>query len=184
MYLTIVQSLTNVVDVARGTHLANRITYLAVLGGLPRRRRRLCDRAREARPLPLDTRAVEEGRAEQGPRTGVMMTRHGPNTSYRLFYIDADDWLTAASMSFGSDGQSVQVGTAARLFPSRIAYYGTARTHLYTVAKGGQKFLIAQTTDKGTATLRWCRIGGRDDRAKQFAAGQRSSPGHRVISRA
>src|SRR4029450_7487368 len=38
--------------------------------------------------LLILNRAVEGGRAEQGPRTGVMLTRDGPNVSYRLAQPD------------------------------------------------------------------------------------------------
>jgi Tol biopolymer transport system component len=70
-----------------------------------------------------------------------------------LFYIALDGWMTAVPMTIGSDGQSLRVGAPMRLFPSRIAYSGIAQTHLYAVAKGGQKFLVEQATAEGTATL-------------------------------
>jgi dipeptidyl aminopeptidase/acylaminoacyl peptidase len=70
-----------------------------------------------------------------------------------LFYIGLDGWMTAVPMDLGADGQSVRVGTPVRLFPSRIAPRGIAQTHLYAVASDGQRFLIEQATDQGTATL-------------------------------
>ena len=70
-----------------------------------------------------------------------------------LFYIGLDNRLMAVTTTFGSDGQSLQLGSPAALFASRIADSGPARTHLYAVARDGQRFLIEQATDAGTATL-------------------------------
>ena len=61
--------------------------------------------------------------------------------------------LMAVTTTFGSDGQSLQLGSPVGLFASRIADPGPARTHLYAVARDGQRFLIEQTTEEGTATL-------------------------------
>ena len=70
-----------------------------------------------------------------------------------LFYIALDGWMTAVPMVLGSDGQSLRVGAPMRLFPSRIAHRGIAQTHLHAVANGGQKFLVEQINERGTATL-------------------------------
>jgi hypothetical protein len=45
------------------------------------------------------------------------------------------------------------VGAPARLFPSRMAYRNIENSFLYAVAEGGQRFLIEQITERGTATL-------------------------------
>ena len=70
-----------------------------------------------------------------------------------LFYIALDNQLMAVQTTFGSNGQSLQLGPPEALFASRIADPGPVRTHLYAVASDGQRFLIEQTTDEGTATL-------------------------------
>jgi Tol biopolymer transport system component len=70
-----------------------------------------------------------------------------------LFYIALDNQLKAVKTTFGPNGQSLQLGPPEVLFPSRIADPGPVRTHLYAVARDGQRFLIEQTTDEGTATL-------------------------------
>jgi hypothetical protein len=58
--------------------------------------------------LLILNRSVEGGRAEQGPRTGVMLTRDGPNVSYRqssvapwrcTVYVPAASFEIAASRS-------------------------------------------------------------------------------------
>jgi Tol biopolymer transport system component len=70
-----------------------------------------------------------------------------------LFYIGLDGWMTAVPMGLGADGQSLRVGAPVRLFPSRMAHRGIAQTHLHAVANGGQRFLIEQAADGGTAAL-------------------------------
>ena len=69
-----------------------------------------------------------------------------------LFYIALDDWMTAVPI-LGSDGQSMRVGAPVRLFPSRMAYRNIAHSYLYAVANGGQRFLVEQISERGTATL-------------------------------
>ena len=69
-----------------------------------------------------------------------------------LFYVALDDWMTAVPI-LGSDGQSMRVGAPARLFPSRMAYRNIENSYLYAVANDGQRFLIEQTSERGTATL-------------------------------
>ena len=69
-----------------------------------------------------------------------------------LFYIALDDWMTAVPI-LGSDSQSMRVGAPVRLFPSRMAYRNIENSYLYAVASDGQRFLIEQTSERGTATL-------------------------------
>jgi len=74
------------------------------------------------------------------------------NDGKELFYIGLDDWMTAVPI-LGSDGQSLRVGAPTRLFPSRMAYRNIENSYLYAVANDGQRFLIEQTSERGTATL-------------------------------
>jgi len=74
------------------------------------------------------------------------------NDGKELFYIALDDWVMAVPI-LGSDGQSMRVGAPVRLFPSRMAYRNIENTYLYAVANDGQRFLIEQTSERGTATL-------------------------------
>ena len=74
------------------------------------------------------------------------------NDGKELFYIALDDWMTAVPI-LGSDGQSMRVGAPVRLFPSRMAYRNIENSYLYAVANDGQRFLVEQTSERGTATL-------------------------------
>ena len=74
------------------------------------------------------------------------------NDGKELFYIGLDDWVTAVPI-LGSDSQSLRLGAPARLFPSRMAYRNIEHTYLYAVANDGQRFLIEQSNERGTATL-------------------------------
>ena len=74
------------------------------------------------------------------------------NDGKELFYIALDDWMMAVPI-LGSDGQSMRLGAPARLFPSRMAYRNIEHTFLYAVANDGQRFLVEQINERGTATL-------------------------------
>ena len=82
---------------------------------------------------------------------GGTQPRWGSYGKY-VFYVALDDWVTAVPI-LGSEGQSLRVCAPARLFHSRMAYRSIAQSYLYAVGDRGQRFLVEQVNERGTATL-------------------------------
>jgi hypothetical protein len=79
-----------------------------------------------------------------------------------LFYIAADDRLTAVSIRPASDGQAVAVGTPVSLFATRVggALQQTDINPPYVVARDGRRFLMSTVVDDAntspiTVILNW-----------------------------
>jgi hypothetical protein len=107
----------------------------------------------QAFPLPKDKWQVSTSGGSQ-PR----WRRDGKE----IFYIGLDGKLMAAPIQLDSERQSVDVGTVAALFPTRIV--GGAlpgqRRHQYEVSADGQRFLINTAVDESapspiTLILNW-----------------------------
>jgi serine/threonine protein kinase len=72
-----------------------------------------------------------------------------------IFYVSLDSKMMAASVKLSADGQSLETGTPAALFPVRIAggpLPGYASRQHYAVSSDGQRFLVNLDVDEGTAS--------------------------------
>jgi serine/threonine protein kinase len=93
--------------------------------------------------------------------SGGVMTRWSSD-GHELFYIAADDRLTAVSIRPASDGQAVAVGTPVSLFATRVggALQQTDINPPYVVARDGRRFLMSTVVDDAntspiTVILNW-----------------------------
>jgi eukaryotic-like serine/threonine-protein kinase len=71
-----------------------------------------------------------------------------------IFYVSLDSKMMAAPVKLSPDGQSLEPGTPAALFPVRIAggpLPGVSKQQ-YAVSSDGQRFLVNLTADEGTAS--------------------------------
>src|SRR6058998_3067347 len=71
-----------------------------------------------------------------------------------IFYVSLDSRMMAAPVRLSPDGQSLESGTPAALFPVRIALGplpGSYRQQ-YAVSSDGQRFLVNLAVDEGAAS--------------------------------
>ena len=69
--------------------------------------------------------------------------------------MSLDSKMMAAPVKLSPDGQSLEAGTAAALFPVRIAggpLLGSAAKQQYAVSSDGQRFLVNLAADEGSAS--------------------------------
>jgi serine/threonine protein kinase/Tol biopolymer transport system component len=71
-----------------------------------------------------------------------------------IFYISLDSKMTAAAVKLSPDGQSLETGATATLFPVRIAGGSLASFYKqqYDVSSDGQRFLVNLAKDEGTTS--------------------------------
>ena len=72
-----------------------------------------------------------------------------------IFYVSLDSKMMAVPVKLSPDGQSVETGTPAALFPVRIAggpVLGNANKQQYAVSSDGQQFLVNLAVDEGTVS--------------------------------
>jgi Tol biopolymer transport system component len=69
-----------------------------------------------------------------------------------MFYIAADDRLTAVPLSFGADGRSVEPGRPIGLFVTNVGSTAiNTNRHQYMVSPDGQSFVMNSATDSPSA---------------------------------
>src|SRR5437867_8480783 len=71
-----------------------------------------------------------------------------------IFYVSLDSKMMAAPVKLSPDGQSLETGTPAALFPVRIAGVPLpgVRKQQYAVSSDGQRFLVNLAVDEGAAS--------------------------------
>ena len=71
-----------------------------------------------------------------------------------IFYVSLDSKMMAAPVRLTADGQSVETGTPAALFPVRIALgpLPGPNKQQYAVSSDGQRFLVNLAADEGAAS--------------------------------
>ena len=71
-----------------------------------------------------------------------------------IFYVSLDSRMMAAPVKVSPDGQALETGTPAALFPVRIAGGPLQGTNLqqYAVSSDGQRFLVNLAADEGTTS--------------------------------
>jgi Tol biopolymer transport system component len=98
-------------------------------------------------------RFPEGGGKERTSTTGGAQVRWRADGT-ELFYVALDDRLMAVPIKFISNGQTVEPGSPAQLFMTRIggAVQGVARQQ-YMVSSDGQRFLMNTVSDDVTASI-------------------------------
>src|SRR5438270_1026987 len=68
-----------------------------------------------------------------------------------IFYVSLDSKMMAAPVKLSPDGQSLETGTPAALFPVRIVDgpSGGVNKQQYAVSSDGQRFLVNLAADEG-----------------------------------
>ena len=71
-----------------------------------------------------------------------------------IFYVSLDSKMMAAPVKLSSDGQSVETGTPAALFPVRIVGgpESSVGRQEYAVSSDGLRFLVNLAVDEGTTS--------------------------------
>ena len=71
-----------------------------------------------------------------------------------IFYVSLDSKMMAAPVKLSPDGQSIETGTPAALFPVRIAGgpLPTFNNQQYAVSSDGQRFLVSLAAAEGAAS--------------------------------
>jgi len=71
-----------------------------------------------------------------------------------IFYVSLDSKMMAAPVKLSPDGQSLETGTPAALFPVRIAGgpVPAFNKQQYVVSSDGQRFLVNLASDEGAAS--------------------------------
>jgi Tol biopolymer transport system component len=72
-----------------------------------------------------------------------------------IFYVSLDSKMMAAPVKLTADGQSLETGTPAALFPVRVADGPVSvanNKQQYAVSADGQRFLVNLAVDEGTAS--------------------------------
>jgi len=85
--------------------------------------------------------------------SGGVQPRWNKNAK-EIFYVSLDSKMMAAPVKLSPDGQLLETGTPAALFPVRIAggpLLGTAKQQ-YAVSSDGQRFLVNLAVDEGAAS--------------------------------
>ena len=74
--------------------------------------------------------------------------------SNEIFYVSLDSKMMAAPVKLSADGQSLETGTPAVLFPVRIAGGPTPgiNKQQYAVSSDGQRFLVNLAADEAVAS--------------------------------
>ncbi len=74
--------------------------------------------------------------------------------SKEIFYVSLDSKMMAAPVKLSADGQSLETGTPAVLFPVRIAGGPTPgiNKQQYAVSSDGQRFLVNLAADEAVAS--------------------------------
>jgi Tol biopolymer transport system component len=69
-----------------------------------------------------------------------------------IFYVSLDSKMMAAAVKLSLDGQSVETGTPAALFPVRIVGGSLPGKQQYAVSSDGQRFLVNLAADEGPSS--------------------------------
>jgi len=114
---------------------------------------RLATRAWTAGPRSTSSHFLGRAGKFQISSNGGAQPRWNKNGK-EIFYVSLDSKMMAALVKLSTDGQSLETGTPAALFPVRIAGgpLPGVNKQQYAVSSDGQRFLVNLAVDNGAAS--------------------------------